>query len=377
MAQIINRGPKTYLIRVFLGRDPDTGKRRFQNQTFRGLKKSAKKRADRIEEQVSDGTWNPNGCPSDQTVKDFLEYWLDHTAARKVADYTLVDYRALTARYLVPLLGDMKLGDLAPADVQRLITDLEGRGLSPRTVRYAHGVLRNALNKAVREGTIPSNPASAKMVDLPKRETRELTVLSPDEAKAFIEAANEDRWAALWILLISSGARPGEALGLKWDDFDGKNIRIQRALVRDRKGGGWTLKEPKTKKSRRTVPLPAVASQALKDHRRRQAAEKLAGGDYSDERFIFADETGGPLAWDEIARQHFGDLLTQGNLPTLRAYDLRHTCASLLLAAGVNPKIVSERLGHSTVVLTLDTYSSVLPGLQEEATELLGAVLGG
>lgn len=375
MAQVIDRGPGRWLVRVFLGRDPK-GKRVYHNKTIRGPKKAATKYATKVQGEVDAGTFG-DAQESKETVAEFLDYWLDHTAARKVTEYTLRDYRALAGRYLKPVLGHVVLTRLEPSDVQELVTHLEEKGLSPRTVRYAQGILRNALNKAVREGKIPSNPAAAVLIDLPKSETRELTVLSPEDARAFVAAAREDRWGALWILLLGTGARPGEALGLKWEDFDGTRIRIQRALVRDRSGGGWKLKEPKTKKSRRTVPLPQAAIEALRTHRKRQAEEKLAATEYTDHGFIFADLKGGPLNWGNVTREHFYDIRTQARLPAIRPYDLRHSCASLLLAGGVNPKVVSERLGHSTVVLTLDTYSAVLPGLQEEATAKLDDVLGG
>ena len=380
MAQVVKRGPDRWMVRVFLGRDED-GKRQYHNKTIHGTKKQAVAHGRKVQTQVDTGEFHEESpspaTGSPETVSDFLDYWLDNTAVRRVSPYTLADYRALARRYLKPELGHIALAKLEPDDVQRLVTALEAKGLAPRTVRYTQGVLRNALNKAVREKKIATNPASAEMVDLPSTKSRELTVLNPEEARAFVEAAKGDRWAALWILLLSSGARPGEVLGLRWQDYDGARIRIQRALVRDRKGGGWTLKEPKTKKSRRTVPLPSPAIDALRAHRKRQAEEKLAAPEYAPHGLIFADPKGEPLVWTEVVRDHFRDLLTQADLPRIRPYDLRHSCASLLMASGVNPKIVAERLGHSTSVLTLDTYSAVLPGLQDEATEKLGEMLTG
>ena len=376
MAQIVNRGTGRWLVRVFLGRD-EAGKRRYHNHTVRGTKKDAARYARRIQTEVDTGEFFEKPKNSAETVSVFLERWLRHTAGRKVSQYTLEDYRRQVARYINPVLGDVLLHKLAPADVERLVASMEERGLAPRTIRYAQGVLRNALNKAVREGAIATNPASANLIDLPKGRKRTLTVWSAAEARRFIEAASTSRWAALWIVLLGSGARPGEVLGLTWDDFDGKSIRIRRALVRDRRGGGWHLKEPKTKQSRRTVPLPSTAAAALRAHRVTQAAEKLAATEYADHGLIFADEHGEPPVWDYLGRLDFPDIVTQAGLPRIRPYDLRHTCASLLLAGGVNPKIVSERLGHSTIMLTLDTYSAVLPGLQEEATERLNELLGG
>jgi integrase len=380
MAQVIKRGPKRYLVRVFLGRD-ESGKRQFHNKTIHGTRKAADRYATNIQSQVDSGTFDPDADrkakDDPETVADFLDYWLDTTAPIRVSNYTLDGYRGYAERYLKPMLGEIPLSKLEASDVQRLVADLISKGLAPRTVRYAQGVLRHALKKAFQLGKIKGNPADAKILDLPKQKRRSLTVLNQEEARAFVETAKEDRWAALWILLITSGARPGEALGLKWDDLNGENIRIQRALVRDRKGGAWILKEPKTTKSRRTVPLPSEAIDVLRAHRVRQNREKLAAETYADQGLVFADESGEPLKWHILAQNDFRDLLTEANLPKIRPYDLRHTCATLMLAAGVNPKVVSERLGHSTVTLTLDTYSAVLPGMQEEATEKLGALLFG
>jgi integrase len=375
MAQVVKRGQGRWMVRVFLGRGDD-GKRRYHNKTIHGTKKNADQYARKIQTAVDKDEF-VESVQSPETVAEFLDRWLDNTATRKVAKYTLDDYRAQCERYLKPVMGTVQLSKLAVSDVERLVAWMEAKGLASRTIRYAQGVLRNALNKAMREKTILSNPASAELIDLPKIQKRELTVLDGEQARAFLTAASEDRWAALWTVLLGSGARPGEVLALRWEDFDGKAIRIQRALVRDRSGGGWSFRPPKTKTSRRTVPLPTSAIASLKTHRRAQVEEKLAATEYTDHELIFSDASGEPLSWDRIVRRHFDDILTQADVPKIRPYDLRHTCASLLLAAGVNPKIVSERLGHSTITLTLDTYSAVLPGLQEVATEKLDSVFGG
>jgi len=373
MAQVIKRGERRYMVRVFLGRDSQ-GKRQYENKTIRGTKKQAEAYGRKVQHQVDTGTWR---APAKQTVSAFLDEWLEDTARRRVRRETHQEYCRIAETHLKPILGDVALGKLAADDVQHLITELEGRGLAPRTVRNTHGLLRNALDTAVRRGTIPANIAAAKYVDLPSASRRELTVWSREEAAAFVEAARGERWGPLFVLLLGTGMRPGEALGLKWEDYDGESVRIQRALVRARDGSGtWRLREPKTKKSRRTVPLPTFARDALRDHRKLQAAEKLAAGpDYADRDLIFVDEAGEPPVWRRLAKYEFQWIAAEAELPKIRAYDLRHTCASLLLSAGVNPKIVSERLGHSTIVLTLDTYSSVLPGLQQEATEMLDEML--
>jgi len=248
-----------------------------------------------------------------------------------------------------------------------------GRGLSPRTVRYTHSVLRSALNQAVKWGLLYRNPAD--LVDLPKQQKKEIQVLTPEEAARFMEAAVYSRWKALFSLLISSGMRPGEALGLKWQDIDFAKgrVHVRRALTKTKEG--WQLTEPKTPKSRRTIPLPAGVMQDLKEHKKEQAAEKLRNRDYQDYDLVFASEKGTPLDLHNIVRRHFKPLLKDAGLPDINIYALRHTCATLLLMAGENPKVVSERLGHSSVTMTLDTYSHVLPDMQEEATKKLEGIL--
>ena len=162
--------------------------------------------------------------------------------------------------------------------------------------------------------------------------------------------------------------RPGEALGLKWEDFQDDCLWIRRSLHRPSNGDVWFLHESKTDHSPRNLPLPAIVVEELIRLRRRQAKDRLrAGASWPDHGLIFVDENGEPLRWQHVVRTVFPDILAEASLPKIRGYDLRHTCATLLLAAGLNPKVVSERLGHSTVALMLDMYAFALPGLQEPA----------
>jgi integrase len=249
------------------------------------------------------------------------------------------------------------------------------RKLSARTVRYTHSVLRSALEQAVKWGLLSRNPT--KHVDLPRMERRELSVLSVEELGRFLEAAREDRWYALWELLAATGMRPAEALGLKWADIEGHRIRIQRSLVRH-SDGRWTLKEPKTSRARRTVTIPKTVEQTLQRHRKEQVEQRLqAGPEYQDHGFVFAVSNGSPLDWKVVVQRHFKPIRKRAGLPGLRPYDLRHTCATLLLGSGENVKVVSERLGHASAALTLDVYSHVLPDMQQRAAERLEGLLFG
>lgn len=247
-------------------------------------------------------------------------------------------------------------------------------GLSPRTVRQAHAVLHSALDQALKWGMVLRNVTE--LVELPRQTKREMHCLSPEEARRFLEAAKGTRWEALFSLMLTTGLRPGEALGLRWTDVDLDNSRlhVQRTLVRVPGQRGWRLEEPKTNRSRRVVPLPKNVVQDLKAHRKRQLEEKLRATDYIDHGFVFAASNGEPLSERNLVRS-FKPLLNKAGLPDIRLYDLRHTCATLLLSAGENPKIVSERLGHASVTLTLDTYSHVLPTIQEAATRKLEDML--
>ena len=249
------------------------------------------------------------------------------------------------------------------------------RGLSARTVKATHAPLRSALENAVKWRLIPNNPA--KLVDLPKQARKERLVFNAEQARVFLEYAAHDRFNTLWVVLLTTGVRPGEALGLKWEDLDGDRLRIRRSLTRT-PNGGWELTEPKTPQSRRSVTLPTSAVTSLAAHRAAQARDRLRlGPGYQDQDLIFCTSHGTPLDMPGVTRRHFYPLLEAAGLPRIRVYDLRHTCATLLLAANAHPKIVSERLGHSSVTLTMDTYSHVLPTMQDGPAERLEEMLFG
>jgi integrase len=221
------------------------------------------------------------------------------------------------------------------------------------------------------------NPAD--FVDLPRQARKEMKALSVEEVDRFMTAAAADRWHVLFAFALATGMRPGEYLGLQWKDVDLRagTVKVQRSLVRE--GKGWYFSEPKTARSRRTIPLPRTTVAMLADHKRQQAEERLAAGaGYANHDLVFATALGSPLGEQNLASRHFKPLLRAAGLPSdIRLYDLRHTCATMLMEAGENPKVVSERLGHATITLTLDTYSHVLPTMQREAASKLESLLFG
>ena len=245
---------------------------------------------------------------------------------------------------------------------------------SARVIRHTHSVLHNALKQAVKWSLSARNPSD--LVELPKVPHKERRVLSPDEAVRFLAAAHTASHGLVFEFALLTGMRPEEYLALKWTDidFERSTSTVRRALVRHK--GSWSFQETKTSRSRRTIFLPSQLLYRLAAHKRQQAAQRLQfGSSWQNFDLVFCSETGSPLSIPNLTYRYFRPILEKAELPILRLYDLRHSCATLLLIAEENPKVVSERLGHSTIVLTLDTYSHVLPTMQQNATAKLEKLL--
>jgi integrase len=369
--QVITKGKNNHLVRVFLGTNAD-GRRRYHNKVIRGTKKEALQYQTSVLSDLDRGTFIE---PSKETLNEYLDRWLNTSAAPRLRERTLRDYRSLLARYVRPVLGHKMLPAVMPLDIQDLYTSMLESGLSPRTIRYTHAVLSSALKQAVKWQLLPRN--AAEYVDLPRQKRTEMYAMSKDEVASFLATAKEDRWGTLFLLAVTTGMRPGEYMGLQWKDvnLDEGMIHVNKSLVRNK--SEWRFDEPKTAKSRRTVKLAPTVVKSLRAHRSKQAAERLrAGIRYQDYDLVFATDTGQPLESRNLIKRHFKPVLKQAGLrETIRLYDLRHTCATLLLAAGEHPKIVSEMLGHASIQLTLDTYSHVLPDMQQGAVAKLEDML--
>ncbi len=369
--QIVRRGENKFLVRIYLGRDDVTGKRRYHNATVRGTKKDAQRYINGVLREIDLGTFAE---PSRMLLNEFLDKWLKDSAKPSVTDRTYRSYAWLLNHYVKPALGGVRLSALKPLEIQSLYTKLyQDQGLSAKTVRHVHVTLSGALNQAVKWRLLSQNPAS--LVELPKVQRKEMMAFSSDEVARFIEAAQSDRFGTMFTFAVITGMRPGEYMGLQWKDvdFERGTVTVQRTLLIVATEEGERFGEPKTPQSRRTIPLQRVLLRQLREHHRRQAEERLkAGAEWAGFDLVFCTETGKPLDLHNIRARHFKPILKRAGLSEkFRIYDLRHTCASLLLAEGVHPKIASERLGHSSVVLTLNTYSHVLPTMQAEASETL------
>jgi integrase len=305
-----------------------------------------------------------------QSVGEYMDRWLNDSLKDTVRQSTLVKYEQLVRLHISPALGRIAHKSLSVAHVQGFYRDRLDSGLSPATVQKIHAVLHKALDQAASWSLVPRNPIES--VKAPRPAPEEIRPLNREQAKALLKTARRKRFEALYVLAVTTGLRQGELLGLKWEDVDLENslIRVRRTLIRNR--GRLLLGEPKTKRSRRTVRLTEAAVQALKEHLTRQIEQMERLGDlYEDQGLIFATQRGTLVNPTNLRKRSFGPLLEKAGLLPIRFHDLRHTCATLLLSRNVNPKIVSEMLGHATIAITLDTYSHVLPTMQDSATRAL------
>jgi integrase len=307
------------------------------------------------------------------TLAQFLKDWLESTKPA-LRDRTYETYEIILRLHIMPQLGKHRLARLGPQQVQSLYSDRLLTGLSAQSVRKIHAILHRALRDAVRWNLVARNVAD--LVTPPRDQRREMKTLDPSQARRLIEAARGDRLEALYVLALTTGMRLGEILALRWVDVDLEGASLQVRGTLNRSSEGLKIGEPKTSGSRRKVALGESAIEALRRHRLSQTAERLLRGpDWEVRGLVFTNEIGKPIEATNFRRRSFEPLLEKAGVPPMRFHDLRHTAATLLLGLGVHPKIVSERLGHSRVGITLDLYSHVTPIMQREAAEAMETVL--
>ena len=309
-----------------------------------------------------------------QTVKDFLASWLEN-AKPSLRDQTHSTYEIVLRLHAVPYLGHHRLARLSPQHLQDLYSQRLDAGLGVQSVRKLHAILHRALEQALRWNLVARNVAD--LVTPPRDQHKEMKTLGVEQARQLIDAARGDRFEALYVLALTTGLRQGELLALRWQDVDlgDGSLRVVGTLYRSSKGL-LTIAEPKTAGSRRQVTLGSLAVDALARQKDNQAAQRLlCGAAWEDHGLVFTNELGRPMEATNLRRRFFQPLLQRAGLPGIRFHDLRHTAATLLLGEGVHPKIVSERLGHSRVGITLDLYSHVTPTMQREAAAAVDTVL--
>jgi integrase len=308
--------------------------------------------------------------PSEKlTLAEHVERWLQDVVKHSVRPRTYRGYGELMRRYALPTLGDVRLTQLQPPHVQQLYGELLERGLSVMTVHHVHTVLHQALQQAVKWNLAPRNVTD--LVEPPRPQRKEVIALTSEQVRTLLGTSSGTRTDVILRTAVSTGMRQSELMGLRWSDVDLESgtIYVSRQYGRD---GDYT--EPKTSKSRRRIDLPETTSAILRAHRTAQLQERLAATEWEDNDLVFCTRNGRPLIHRNVLRD-FALQLRKADLPHVPFHALRHTHASLLLQQGVHPKVVQERLGHSTIAQTLDTYSHLTPSMGREAADKLGALL--
>jgi integrase len=302
-----------------------------------------------------------------RTLEAWTIEWLAMKAREGTRPSTLRGYRWLISSHIVPALGKLSLDKLNPTAIRRLLVTCTDAGLSASSVRHVHGMIRNILADAEREELIARNPARA--VRPPSARVAEREILTVEDAQRLIEAIRGDRLEALWVCALTLGLRRGELLGLRWSDvdFDLATVTVRQTVLRV--DGHLQFAEPKTDRSRRTIPVPKPTMLRLRTHRALQAGNRLAAGTrWTDHGLVFASTIGTPLEPRNVDRSWHA-VRANLDLDHIRLHDLRHACATFLLASGASPRTVMKTLGHSQISLTMNTYAHVLPEIERTAVD--------
>jgi len=375
---IIKRGD-SYRIKVSLGKDPATGKYLSHFETVKGNKKDAEKRLNELIHQRENGTFVK---PGKSTLADYLRQWLKDYAYTNLAPHTAEGYDSIISRHLIPSLGVIPLTQLRPEMIQQYISDKISRGrvngeggLSSRTVRHHIVCLHTALQNAVKMGMLLRNAVDA--VNIPRPERHEMHAMSETDIHIFLEMARPTPYYALFYTAIFTGMRRSELLALRWQDVDLLLLQVSvNKSLHQIKGGRTVFRQPKTEKSRRLIALTPSTASLLREYRNSQniLRESLGYPKLTETDLVFCQYDGNPFLPNTVTHNWI-KLARRAGLGNIRLHDARHTHASLMLKQGVHPKIVQERLGHSSIQITLDTYSHLLPGLQQNAAQTFDHLL--
>lgn len=382
----VRKKGNNYYVVLELDRD-ENGKRRRITLSVRkelGLNRPATKRqAEQLLvkklREIQEGTFIE---PNDMTVGDLLDRWMESHGETNLKQTTYETHLSCINNHIKPAIGHIPLAKLRPLHLQQLYTDklkggrADGKpgGLSSSSVRYMHMIMHTALSAAVKWDLVARNVADA--VTPPKVESVKQKTWTADEARKFLDYIREHRLYPLYYLALTTGMRRGELLGLRWQDinWEQRTLSINQTLVTT-PGGQNIISSTKTESSNRVVALSAAMIAELRRHRKRQLEEMMVLGINSyDQELVFVSEVGTPINPRNLLR-HFQTTAKKARLPVIPFHCLRHTSATLMLQQGIHPKVVAERLGHSRITTTLDTYSHVLPNIQAEAADVLEQTL--
>lgn len=359
----IRKRGKSYDIFVSLGKDPVTGKYNTHWQTVKGTKKEAEKQRTELLHQLDTGMFIR---PSKTTFAEYLERWLKDYARPNLSPRSYERYTGIIKKYFIPDMGNIPLTLVKPEHIQGHITAIRDQGLKPETIKFHHAVIHKALQTAVKWGLLHRNAADG--VDVPRNGHTEMQTWDDFEVRQFLDTAKESVYYALFHTALFTGMRRSELLGLKWEDVEIQTISVRRSL-HHLKDGTYIFTDPKSERSKRTIALSPSSVLVLAEHKeRQQAIRTMLGETLGRDDLVFSTPQGAPLRPNTITRA-WAILAAKAGVKPIRLHDARHTHASLMLKQGIHPKIVQERLGHSTISMTLDIYSHVAPGLQEAAAK--------
>ena len=362
---IVDRGNGTFRVMVSV---TENGKRKFVTRTAHSQQEAIKLHT-KLMSQKYDGTLTqqPKG-----NLGDYLTRWLKEYATANLSQSTFRGYEYIINHHIIPTIGGLPLKKLRPENLQQYYADKMKSGLSSTSVRHHHTLLHRALKQACRWGLLSRNPADADMVTPPQNRRLEMHTLTENQVSDVLQKATTDTYHCLFYLALQTGLRRGELLGLRWIDInlDFAELSVSRSAVQC-PGGEIIFKTPKTTRSRRTVALSPQTCITLRQYLKNQTAIQARGNiTFSKDALVFCQVNGKPLKGNTVWRA-WHVMLKRMGITGIRFHDMRHTMATLMLQAGIHPKIVQERLGHASISTTLDLYSHVSPGLQQAAAAKL------
>jgi integrase len=375
MAEIIPKGKSKWMVRVFVSRR--AGKTKYHNKVVHGKKSDAQKYARQAETKRDLGILDKPPA-DDPTLKSFLDGWMVQFKKGSVTDRTYAGYEYTLKQYVIPYLGKLRLSELTARVIQTAYNQLQEEEYSPRTIAFAHGLIRDALNQAVVDDLIDSNPTFS--TRRPPRKKKPIKVFTPEQAEAFMKSAKKDPLGILFWFALAVGLRPEEYLALQWPELDlDKHQVTVRQTIYFPKGGGWQFEDVKTEAGLRTVRFDERLAHALAAHKRNQAQQRFRlGKKYQNNNLVFAAPKGTPLQMRNLTLRHLVPILERAKIDgPMNLYRLRHSFVTLSLMLGIDAKQVSRAAGHASVAFTLDNYQHALPSVEKDAAERIGKLLSG
>ncbi len=365
---IRSKGKSSWQIQIYLPKSSD-GKYPRYFETIAGRKADAQRRLNELLVNLDKGTLTPSNRMS---VADHLQNWLDGYVKTNCSQRTLDGYQSIVENHLFPAFGGMALKQLTPQIIQAYYGKACQK-LSTRTVHHQHRVLSESLKYAVRQGYLNRNPCE--LCDPPSPQNKAMRTLTPAELEHLLDVGKDNYYYPIIYFAVSTGLRQAEILGLRWRDIDLDMLSTSVNRVLYKRRGICQFKEPKTQHSRRRVAMTPKLAVFLREYKtNREWLYIQAGKLLSPDSLIFTTYQGEPLS-PSVVTHNFRALALKSGLPGVRFHDLRHTFASLMLLRGAKPKVISEALGHSSVAFTMDTYSHIIEGMQQDAMALLDEVL--